>query len=493
MFINIDDGISSEDNIVIYGAGVDGISAFCSLLNREIKVTCFCDADPFKQEVKIMNKPVISPEKLVSDYKDAKVVIGSLKYEDEICAFLKEHEMTKIYKATTKMDDKIKVGHLLVGRENWYALIQVSKKKSIYIYGSGKLEQELYRKLQLGGIPCEGMIDTIEQLAEQSFDDRMLVVLEENEELFRDFETIGLVRKKHYRSLWDMREVNEYLDKKLQVPDMSLGVSYLLSEKYPGYAVYGEENASYKIMVLGSSTSQEDFLTYKAWPRLLYERFCRENSSIQILNGGIRAYNVQMMAEKLLRDLPDIQPDMVICYSGGANNGLYGYTKAEAPFSNAYVRKMYKHVEQITGKAAVRCIEGVREKVEEADWARSLAEDYLYACDVMKAICDIKGVTFVNFFYCHAGMCDVKSLSAEDREPCYHYRAFMKNVKGRKIANQFYRNVKGRLREWQYDHTELFRNTPGVYIDAIHVNEKGNKIIADDVYEVIKPMIQKER
>lgn len=492
MFVNVEDNLSCDDDIVIYGAGVDGISAFCTLLNREIRVKCFCDADPFKQEVQIMNKPVISPEMLVSNFKDAKIVIGSLKYEKEIRDFLKEHGVTRIYKAAVRMDDRIQIGHITVIRENWYALIQVSKQKSIYIYGSGELEKELYRKLQLGGIICLGMIENLAQLAEEPFDDKMIVVPEENEQLRQEFEEMGLVHKKHFRFLWDMREVNEYLDKKLRVPDVNLGVSYLFPGKYPGYAVHGDDDAKYKIMILGSSTCHEDFFTYKAWPKLLYERFEQENISVQILNGGIRAYNIQMMTEKLLRDLPDLRPDMVICYSGGANNGLYGYTKAEAPFSNAYVREVYKKANKADGNEFVKCIEGVREQIADDERAEKLAEDYLYACDVMKAICDMKDVKFVNFLYCHAGMCDVNSLSAEDREPCYHYRAFMKNVKGRKVANRFYKNVKERLREWQYDHTELFRNTPGVYIDAIHVNEKGNMMIADDVYKIIRPMMKKE-
>ena len=155
MFVNVEDNLSCDDNIIIYGAGVDGISAFCTLLNREIEVMCFCDADPFKQEVKIMNKPVISPEILVKNYKDAKIVIGSLKYENEIREFLKEHGVTRVYKAAVKMDDRIKIRHLSVGRENWYALIQVSKQKSIYIYGSGELEKELYRKLQIRLLPFQ--------------------------------------------------------------------------------------------------------------------------------------------------------------------------------------------------------------------------------------------------------------------------------------------------------------------------------------------------
>lgn len=490
MFINVNDKLRNGDKIVIYGAGVDGISAYCTLLNREIEVACFCDRDPLKQEVYIMNKPVISPGELFDKYKDAKIVIGSPKNSVEICEYLQENGIKRIYQVEGKLDERIRIGRISVSRENWYALIGISKKKKIVIYGNGSLEKELFRKLHIGGMPCEGMIDNLSLIDLEDFSDKMIIVPEEDEEIFSEFDKKGLVRKIHYRSLWDLREINLYLDVKNQVPDINLGISYRLSEKYAGYAVLGDDDAKYRIMVLGSSTSHEGYFTYKSWAYFLYEHFCREGMSVQIINGGIRAYNVQMMTEKLLRDLPDIQPDMVVCYSGGANNGMYGYTKAEAPFNNAYVREVYKKAYKGNNSDFVEICEGIRGAIPVEKKAETLAKDYLYACDVMKAICDIKGVSFVNFLYCHAGMCDVNSLPKEDREACYHYRQFMKDEQGRKIANRFYKEVKKQLREWQYDHTELFVNTPGVYIDAIHVNEEGNKLIGQDVYRIIRPMMK---
>lgn len=488
MYININEQLSNGDDIIIYSAGVEGISVFCTLLNREIPIMCFCDKDPLKQEVHIMNKPVISPEMLVEKYKDAKIIIGSFKYAKEIGMYLKENGVKNIYEIEDKLDDKIWVGNIPVIRENWYSLICISRKKKVYIYGNGEKERELFRKMSIGGIHCEGMIEDLSQIRCAEFDDRMLIVPEENEALFEQFDEIGLVCKKHYRSLWGMREVDLSINKK-KVLDVNLGVSYKLSEMYPGYAVLGDDNAKYKIMVLGSSTSHENYCVYRSWVYFLSERFSNEGASVQIFNGGISTYNAQMMTLKLLRDLPDIKPNMVICYSGGTNNGLYGYAKPEAPFSSIYILDAYNKAYRDGVDEPLEIYTGVRKNVPISKRAEMLAEDYLYTCDVMKAICDMKGVTFVNFFYGNAGMCDLMSLPAEDREVCYHYRRFMKNVRGRKIANQFYQEVKKQLRDWQYDHTELYRNTPGVYIDASHVNEEGNKLIAEDVYRIIKPMM----
>ena len=41
-----------------------------------------------------------------------------------------------------------------------------------------------------------------------------------------------------------------------------------------------------------------------------------------------------------------------------------------------------------------------------------------------------------------------------------------------------------------YDFTNIFENiSTGVYIDSVHVNNQGNKIIAEKIYEKILPIV----
>jgi FkbM family methyltransferase len=68
--------------LVIYGAGNWGKHIY-NLFNH-LDWHCFCDNDINKQKTGFCNLPVISKEQLVRDHKDDIVVIGTLKYKEEI-------------------------------------------------------------------------------------------------------------------------------------------------------------------------------------------------------------------------------------------------------------------------------------------------------------------------------------------------------------------------------------------------------------------------
>lgn len=487
MFFKADSALDPSKKIIIYGAGLIGISVFCTLLNEDYRVDCFCDKDPLKQRVHIMNKAVISPEALCSTYNNEQIVIGVATDSQKIKQFLTENKipLENIFECSGDLSERIMIGKVTVIPEKWYSLIKVSQKKRIYIFGDGEEEKILKRKMELDDIACDRMIAEDADLSFIDKEKSMLVTVREDKEKFKKLEEAGFERKRNYRPLWDMREINEIDDLRKQVPDITLGINYDFGSGYPGYAVLGDDN-SYRIMVLGSSTSHEGYFSYDSWPKMLYGLLSEKGYSVQIFNGAIRAYTIQMMLAKCIRDLPDIKPDLIICYSGGENSGMYGYTKPSAPFLNSYMKDVFKNA-SVTEKKYVNYIEGVRTTIEEEDEANQLAKDYLYSCDVLKGVCDAFGIPLLNFFYCHAGMCDTKNLKDTDREAAYHYRWFMKSEHDRKRANDFYKLVKTRMKPWSFDHTELFKDMDDVYIDAIHVNEKGNRIIAKDVYSRVVP------
>lgn len=64
--------------VVIYGIDEKAVITFTTLLQNEVYVSCFCDPDAQGAETKIMNKPVITMEKLNSYKDEAVIVIGGL-------------------------------------------------------------------------------------------------------------------------------------------------------------------------------------------------------------------------------------------------------------------------------------------------------------------------------------------------------------------------------------------------------------------------------
>lgn len=99
----------SEKPLVLYGAGAAGISAARFFKHYNISVNCFCDKNKTGIQ-KETGLPIISPEKLCTEYPEANIVICSVNYKDEIAhdlsvlgispehiflrAFLNIHEMT---------------------------------------------------------------------------------------------------------------------------------------------------------------------------------------------------------------------------------------------------------------------------------------------------------------------------------------------------------------------------------------------------------------
>ncbi len=85
----------NQQKLIIYGAGERG-KHLHDFFNQ-IRWYCFCDKDPNKQHTTYCGLPVISPEQLIRDHKEDIIVIGTLKYKDEIynelvsMGFIPEH------------------------------------------------------------------------------------------------------------------------------------------------------------------------------------------------------------------------------------------------------------------------------------------------------------------------------------------------------------------------------------------------------------------
>ena len=160
MFFKADSALDPSKKIIIYGAGLIGISVFCTLLNEDYRVDCFCDKDPLKQRVHIMNKAVISPEALFSTYNNEQIVIGVATDSQKIKHFLTENKipLENIFECSGDLSERIMIGKVPVIPEKWYSLIKVSQKKRIYIFGDGEEEKILKRKMELDDIACDRMI-----------------------------------------------------------------------------------------------------------------------------------------------------------------------------------------------------------------------------------------------------------------------------------------------------------------------------------------------
>lgn len=83
--------IAKTDKVVIYGAGENLEFIFSCLQENGISIQYICDRSKQKQGKTYNNIPIISPDKLIQDCKDAKIVISTTTYLNEVMCFLQEY------------------------------------------------------------------------------------------------------------------------------------------------------------------------------------------------------------------------------------------------------------------------------------------------------------------------------------------------------------------------------------------------------------------
>lgn len=273
------------------------------------------------------------------------------------------------------------------------------------------------------------------------------------------------------------RICGDIINRKKTILDVNLGYTFVQSEKYPGYMVYGNEAESdYKMVVLGGSTTDGAAFAFKSWSELLYEKM--NNRNLTIYNGGVFGYKSAHELLKLVRDAINLKPNMIISYSG------------EYPFSAGYTLQIFdfarRNLEDAFDENSCRVqtnlkndfvVQGI--KTEEDSFGTWLRNE---RC--MYAICKEFNIEFYGF-------CQPILLSKENKNELEEDMEieFIENAKVPDASFDFRKLMKERAVEERYsyirDLSGIFDNVQGVYLDVCHVSEYGNKLIADAIYKEI--------
>lgn len=293
-------------------------------------------------------------------------------------------------------------------------------------------------------------------------------------------------------NIWGMREGREYTYlegpefcgrnlSRNQVLDLNLGYTYLMDKKYTGFYVLGNDNQSdYRIVVLGGSTTDGGAYDFKSWVDYLYEK-CAEND-VTIFNGGVAGYTSTQELIKLLRDVLNLSPDLIIVYDGV--NDAY----------ENYKRKPYKfpYLENVFSVASGQSL-----NISTGTFCRDNRESFDIWYDTMELMCLIsqgKGIRFFSFLQSMLGSKKETSLTLRDKTM----------IAGKSITNKEYMSDAGSYRslarerriaevhDYMYDLSDIF-DEKDVYLDDCHVFEEGNRIIADKIWEEVKDYVIADR
>ncbi len=240
-------------------------------------------------------------------------------------------------------------------------------------------------------------------------------------------------------------------------------------EQYPGYHMYGTEGkGKYTIVTLGGSTTTDVVYRVKSWPRYLYDKL-KDDRDIVIYNAAMDGFNSCQELMKLLRDVCALRPDLVISFSG-VNDMLIG--ENDNPFLPEYLNLVWERL-------PVKSWGGNKKHLPKKEELRAF--DFWYRMEgIMHVVSNMFGAKFV---------CFAQPIMYSQEKLTQERRWAFERSEHKKNAVEFRRKSRQIREEWFIDLTDILDGHPEVFMDCVHVDEEGNKIIADHIYHHIKPYL----
>jgi len=87
--------VKLEKELILYGCGGIAPDIYHLMSKMGHTVSCFCDDNVIKQKTTFCDLPVISPQALLSEFRESWVVISTIAYQEKVYDFLTRHNYPK--------------------------------------------------------------------------------------------------------------------------------------------------------------------------------------------------------------------------------------------------------------------------------------------------------------------------------------------------------------------------------------------------------------
>ena len=463
-----------EQKVIVYGTG-NGADQLCKELeSKEIETELYCVTKK-DSTAHYRGKNIIEAAEL-DQYRDYAVII-SVKKEQYRNGILKTLSCFPGAVYVENVLNRLDVLHINLIPDLDFA---IKNHKKIYLYSKRDALAELLEEvLSIYGMRISGYVQDMEDeskniqniytLACEGTEDKLIVINESTSqrlvEIRKNIELAGFsLESGNYTGLqWYTRAKKIMLSELHAYDDPLTGYSILYPQNMPGWKIYGKEGNGVRILVLGGSTSSEEYHP-ENWISKLYHKFKEKNMDVTIYNGAHINDDIVTELLRLLRDGPVLLPQIVISMSGV--NNLH-YKKCVNQFNEE------------------RLINWVRWFSTEKEYCSGVPDDeslyFFWSRNVrlMKEISEFYGARFYGFLQPMNITMENKSIREKSM---YEREAHMIG------AMDF-----ARLQSDNDDYVNLmrlFEHQDEMYFDMCHYTDRGHEIIADKVYEVIEPTVQ---
>lgn len=478
-----------SQEIMIYGCGENGRIAVKYLEKYYKKPKGFIDSDPGKCGKEIYGYKIFSPDIISHLPKNTIIILAADQYqamEDTVRSYSSDMKMLHFEGYVTQ-----KCGDSINGVALNVTLEQLLCNKRIYLYGSGDKLREYVNFFRLLDLPPKGIlvdfdiqypnefadleIKPVEEiLYEDSF---CVIVCSENEaSAIHKLESLGLNAANNFILSSGLRPDRYELRK--TALDINLGYTYISrSGDYGVSKIIASKEEKYKIAILGGSTTDGELYAFKSWPEYLKERINKNN--ISIYNYGVAGYGAGQEMLRLIRDILPQKPDLILAYNGYNDFCEYSY----AGFRNLLNFKYLASVMQFAGNHLKDSYGNDKQVYCGEETFSDNFSRWLTAVKIMYKLADLYHIPFIDFL--QPMLCDKPNKSKEERLLCNFDVPYRITARG---FRESFASLSDK-QEYLVDLSDIFDDTYNIYMDICHVTEKGNKIIADKIYQIIEPII----
>ena len=330
--LNIHDGLK-EKEIIVYGTGKGAELLDEALAKEEMEASLYCVTKK-EGNARFKGKEVIEASDL-DKYADYAVIVSvmTLQAKEEILEALSVFHGQIYVDLKNMIHDTSEINFV---QSLDYA---VKKKREIYLYSRRNAFAKLIEEtLKIYDIKISGYvydaedrsqnIENIYALSWEGTENKLIIINEYRAERMiaarNNIEYAGfLLENANYTSLRRYTPDAQKLAGNLQyICDPLTGVSVSYSKDRTGWMLYGrEEEGSVRILVLGGSTSSEEYHP-ENWIGKLYNKLKRKNIKAVIFNGACPGDDIVDEILRLLRDGYALRPHIIISMSG-VNNLRY--------------------------------------------------------------------------------------------------------------------------------------------------------------------------
>lgn len=478
-----------SSNIVVWGAGKNGKEILDYFSKKNIPIKYFIDSDHSKAGNEINGVKIYGIEKADS--------LGS-----EICLIEALERYSEIDSIMQNKAPEIKC-YLYCNRGRAFHpvellyLREVAKNKDVYIYGRNYDAIKLSQCLDILDYNFKGFLSEEYQGDEIAapimrpeellyYDNYYVIIVDDEKELaVEKLRSLGLRYVVDF-SLIDIISSNLLYSRK-NIIDTNLGQTYEGKNGLNGIEIYGNVcTDSYKIVVLGGSTTDGKLYPFPSWPKIMYDKI--NNSKITVYNAGVSGYTSAQELIRLIRDIVLMKPDMIIVYDGyndsseiNACPGKYfefSYLKEALDFARKHMSHDWDFISEDNG-------EGEEEK-ENAIPVIGNFENWLMNIEMMHAISSDREIKFYSFM--QPMLSSKKNLTKEEKGILFEVENFQR-LKTTSFMGKEFRNKIGdvvKTHDYIYDLSHIFDDVQDVYMDICHVRTGANEIIAEEILKRIE-------